>query len=319
MISTHWLERRKEHWTRLETLLAGIRKDGMRALNRSELREFGLLYRQTAADLSAVREDPASRQYPRYLNELLGRAHNIIYAGRKSSPAAIFRFYARDYPAIFRRLLPYTMTAVTLFAGAAVLGVVLTVVYPEFMHAILGPRMVETIERKQMWTHSVLSMKPLASSAIMTNNLSVSFVAFAAGILAGLGTIYLVLFNGLLLGVIGAACWMSGMSLALWSFVAPHGVLELPAIFISAGAGLRLGRALLFPGTLSRRDSLAVGGAEAVRLLVGAIPMLIVAGVVEGFFSPLQIGAEFKFTLSAALLLLLVLYLGSGTTANAAP
>lgn len=239
----------------------------------------------------------------------LARAHNTIYAGGKSSPAGVVNFYRREYPAIFRRLIAYPAMALALFAAGAVLGALLTVVYPEFMHKFLGPRMVETIERREMWTHSVLAIRPLASSFIMTNNLSVAFLSFASGMTAGLGTLYLMVFNGVMLGVIGAACWMSGMSLKLWSFVAPHGVLELPAIFIAGGAGLRVGEALLFPGVRSRRDALSTGGADAVRLLLGAIPILVVAGVIEAFFSPLDISAAFKFAMAAALSVLLAAYL----------
>jgi uncharacterized membrane protein SpoIIM required for sporulation len=309
MISTYWIEKRKEHWDRLESLLASVEKNGIAALHRSDLRELGLLYRQSATDLSALREDPGGQQYARYLNQLLGRAHNTIYSARKSSPMAIYRFFRDEYPAIFRRLFAYTGLATVLFIAGALLGTALTATRPEFMHRILGPAMVNTIERREMWTHSVLSMKPLASSGIMTNNMSVSFVTFAFGITGGLGTIYLMFFNGMMLGVIGVACGFAGMSVPFWSFVAPHGVLELPAIFIAGGAGLRLAQALLFPGVLPRRDSLAVGGADAVRLLVGAIPLLVVAGIIEAFFSPTEVPATFKFTFAAAMFTLLVLYL----------
>src|SRR5258708_34248414 len=113
-----------------------------------------------------------------------------------------------------------------------------------------------------MWTHSIVSIKPQASSAIMTNNLSVSFMAFASGITAGIGTLYLLFFNGIMIGVIGTACANYGMSVPLWSFVSPHGVLELPAIFIAGGAGLRLARPLLFSGELSVPGARARGGLE---------------------------------------------------------
>jgi uncharacterized membrane protein SpoIIM required for sporulation len=103
--------------------------------------------------------------------------------------------------------------------------------------------MMETIERREMWTHSIVTIKPVASSGIMTNNLSVAFAMFAMGITAGLGTIWMMVVNGLMIGVIGAATWRAGMALQLWSFVAPHGVLELPAIFIAGGAGLDRSRA----------------------------------------------------------------------------
>jgi len=311
MISNHWLQRHKDDWQRLESLLDDISKRGLRNLSRTELRELGLLYRQTATDLSALREDPGSQHFSRYLNQLLGRAHNIIYSGKKSSPASIFRFYQKEYPRIFRRMILYSALATALFVSGAIGGGILTVASPDFMRQFLGPAMVDTIERKQMWTHSVVAVKPYASSTIMTNNMSVSFMAFASGITAGLGTLYLLVFNGVMMGVIGAACWMAGMSQQLWSFVAPHGVLELPAIMIAGGAGLRLAQALLFPGVLSRRDSLATGGIEAVQLLVGVIPMLIIAGSIEGFFSPSNAPVASKYLVAAGMFALLVAYLNS--------
>jgi uncharacterized membrane protein SpoIIM required for sporulation len=143
----------------------------------------------------------------------------------------------------------------------------------------------------------------------MTNNMSVGFTTFALGITAGLGTIYMMAFNGLLIGVIGMACWLSGMSVQLWSFVAPHGVLELPAIFIAGGAGLRVAQGLLFPGLLSRRDSLARAGVEAVQLLLGTIPILIIAGLIEAFVSPTGLPVALKFSMAGALFVLLGAYL----------
>ena len=160
-----------------------------------------------------------------------------------------------------------------------------------------------------MWTHSVVTIKPLASSGIMTNNLSVAFSTFALGITAGIGTIWMLAVNGVLIGVIGAATWKAGMALQLWSFVAPHGVLELPAIFISGGAGLEIARGLLFPGFLPRRQSLAQAGGRGARLLLGTIPMLVVAGVIEGFFSPSAAPVAMKFILAGALFAALLAYL----------
>src|SRR4029077_12290254 len=120
---------------------------------------------------------------------------------------------------------------------------------PEYVRGFLGPGMMSTIEKREMWTHSVVAAAPQASSFIMTNNMTVSFVTFAGGITGGLWTLFQLFFNGMLIGVIGGAWGLNTMSVKLWSFVAPHGVLELPAIFIAGGAGLRLARALLFPGT----------------------------------------------------------------------
>jgi uncharacterized membrane protein SpoIIM required for sporulation len=309
MISVSWIKKRQAYWEKLESLLTRVKKQGLHTLSRSELRELGLLYRQTATDLSAVRGDASSVQQSRYLNQLLGRAHNAIYSGQKKTVGGIWQFYRREYPRIFRRYLPYTAAATAIFFLGALAGTFFTLSDPDYMRQFLPPSIVTSIERHEMWTHSIVSIKPQASSAIMTNNISVSFMTFAAGITAGIGTIYMLFFNGMMLGVIGVACANYQMSGALWSFVLPHGVVELPAIFIAGGAGLRLAQALMFPGVLSRRDSIATGGTDAVRLLVGVIPMLIVAGTIEAFFSPSGTPAYLKFLAAIALFMLLIAYL----------
>jgi len=312
MISVSWLKKRQPYWSRLESLLGEIKGHGLHSLGRNELRELGLLYRQTATDLAAVRGDSSSVQQARHLNQLLGRAHNQLYAGQKKTVSGVVRFFRDEYPAVFRQFLPYTLTATAIFALGALAGMFMTLSHPDFMREFLGPHMIATIEKHKMWTDSIVSVKPQESSFIMTNNMTVSFVTFAAGITGGIGTLYLLFFNGVMLGVIGVACGLNQMSVPLWSFVAPHGVLELPAIFIAGGAGLRLAQALLFPGPWSRRDSLAQGGRDSARLLVGVIPMLIVAGTIEGFFSPSSAPVFLKFLLAGALFTLLILYLSRG-------
>jgi uncharacterized membrane protein SpoIIM required for sporulation len=169
--------------------------------------------------------------------------------------------------------------------------------------------MIESIEQHKMWTDSIVTIKPVASSEITTNNLSVSFMTFAMGITAGIGTLWMILLNGLLIGVVGTACWQAGMSLSLWSFVAPHGVLELPAIFIAGGAGFGIARGLLFPGALPRAESLVRAGKRSGKLFFGSIPMLLVAGLIEGFVSPSHLPAALKFGLAAALFTMLTIYL----------
>jgi uncharacterized membrane protein SpoIIM required for sporulation len=320
MISTRWLEKRKPHWSKLESLLNQSARDGLKSLSRSDLQELSLLYRQTAADLAAIREDRSSVHFARYVNQLLVRAHNTIYSGHRASPLAALSFFWDTYPAVFRRLLKHCLLAVLIFAIAGIVGAALTYQNPDFKVKLLGPQMVETIDRHEMWTHSIVGIKPLASSAIMTNNMSVGFTTFALGITAGLGTIYMMAFNGLLIGVIGMACFLSGMSLQLWSFVAPHGVLELPAIFIAGGAGFRIAQGLLFPGVLPRRDSLAKAGLEAVQLILGTIPILIIAGLIEAFVSPTALPIPLKFSMAGALFVLLNVYLfGVGRKKENAP
>jgi uncharacterized membrane protein SpoIIM required for sporulation len=309
ILSNQWIAKRRPHWDRLAELLALSDRNGLAQLSRAELQEMALLYRQVAADLSVLRQDATARTYAEHVNHLLARAHHIIYSGRKTSVATLFRFLRDEYPAIFQRNIRYVVASLLVSVAWGALGAVLTSARPEFMRHFVGPQMIETMERHEMWTKSVVSIAPMASSYIMTNNLTVSFVTFASGIAFGLGTFFYLYVNGMMLGVIGAACHQYGMSIALWSFVAPHGSLELPAILIAGGAGFRLGHSMLFPGSLRWRDSVAQGGMEATRLVSGVIPMLVIAGSLEGFFSPSNAPVWLKFTVGGLLFTLLLLWL----------
>jgi uncharacterized membrane protein SpoIIM required for sporulation len=267
------------------------------------------LYRQTASDLATVREDVTSNQLTFYLNQLLGRAHNLIYMGHKQKISGLVRFYTETFPQVFRETFPQTFLAFLIFTVTGVATWAVTIHDPAFAHRMLGPEMMATIEKREMWTKSIVTIKPLAASGIMTNNLAVCFTTFAMGITAGIGTIYMMFTNGMLIGVIGAATRQAGMALQLWSFVAAHGALELPAIFISGGAGLEIARGMLFPGLLPRRESLALAGGRAARLMIGIVPMLVVAGIIEGFLSPSGLATPLKFLLSSVLLVALTTYL----------
>jgi uncharacterized membrane protein SpoIIM required for sporulation len=311
MNTSLWLKKRKPYWDRLEELIRQSGRTGLSQLTARELRETGLLYRQVAADLATVREDPRNQRMAEYLNRLLGAAHNLIYLGRRTSPSGILDFYRRGFPRIFRETMSYTMAAFVLFLLGALAGMLATLADPAFTRYLLGHQMTDTIARRQMWTHSIVGIQPLASSSIMTNNITVSLSAFATGFTV-LGTVYMMVFNGLMIGVIGAACWQASMSVDLWSFVAPHGALELPAIFVAGGGGLLIARGLLFPGLLSRREAIQYYGGQGVRLALGTIPMLVVAGLIEGFFSPSEAPVPLKFAVSAAMGLGLYLYLRLG-------
>jgi len=309
ILSNQWILKRRPHWDRLAFLLAQSDASGLGQLSRAELQEMALLYRQVAADLSVLRQDSTSRTYTQYVNQLLARAHHIIYSGRKTNLRTLFLFLRDEYPAIFQRQIGYVAASLLVSVAFGVLGAVLTTVRPEFMRHFVGPEMIATMERHEMWTKSVVSVAPMASSWIMTNNLTVSFVTFAGGIVFGLGTFLALFQNGIMLGVIGAACHHYDMSLALWSFVAAHGSLELPSIIIAGGAGFRLGHAMLFPGALRWKESVARGGIEATRLVSGIIPLLVIAGTLEGFFSPSAAPVWLRFTVGGMLFALLNLWL----------
>lgn len=312
MITHLWIEQRKHNWSRLETLLDEVQRKGLESLTRRDLRDLGLLYRQSAADLSTVRADPTAGALETYLNRLVSRAHNFVYSGRAISFGSLWQFLVHGYPRLLRRRLPYIWLSTALLLGGFGLGMLITLVRPDFAPLMLGPAMMDKINQHKMWTDAVLSMKPQAATGIMTNNISVCFTTFAAGITAGLGTVYLLFNNGLQIGTVLACCAQHGMAGSLLAFMVSHGALEIPSIVLAGAAGLRIGAGILFPGQLRRRDSIARAGAEAAQLVSATIPLLIIAGIFEGFLSPTHAPVALKCAVGAVLFTCLVLWWSEG-------
>src|SRR5262249_15021553 len=150
------------------------------------------------------------------------------------------------------------------------------------------------LERHDLWTHIPAPERPYAATAIMTNNIQVTFLAFAGGSLLGLLTVIVLVLNGVNLGAIAGLCQVYGASLDLWSFVFPHGFIELTVICLGGGAGLRLADAILRPGMLSRAQSLRAAALEAVQMLLGGAGLLVIAGLIEGNISPSETPPAFR-------------------------
>jgi len=312
VLSNHWIQKRTPHWERLAALVASAGQAGgfeLKTLSRGELQELALLYRQVASDLSTLRQDKTSAALAAQVNHLLARAHHIIYSSRKSTWRNFLLFLRDGYPRVFREQRVYVFAALVMLLAGSVIAAAFTLADERFAAPILGPSIMQGVERHEMWTNSIVSVAPQTASFIMTTNLAVSFSAFAGGLLFGLGSVYLLFFNGLMLGAVAVVCQKAGMALSLWSFVAPHGSLELPAIVIAGAAGLRLGHGMLFPGIYRWGDSVARAGREAVRLVSGVIPLLVIAGTLEGFFSPSAAPVALKFSVGAALFVLLLTWL----------
>ena len=309
VLSNLWIKKRTQHWERLTTLVAAADSGRLKGLSRAELQELALLYRQVASDLSTLRQDRTSVALANQVNHLLARAHHIIYSSRRSSWRSLFLYLRDGYPRVFRQQIGYVFSSAVVFLLGTLLAAAFTMANPRFAPPIVGPNVMAGIEQHEMWTQSIVSVAPQAASGIMTNNLTVSFMAFAGGLLFGFGSVYLLFFNGLMLGAVAVACQQAGMAIPLWSFVVPHGSLELPAIVIAGAAGLRLGQGMLFPGIYRWKDSVARAGAEAVRLVSGVIPMLFIAGCLEGFFSPSAAPVALKFSVGGTLFLLLLIWL----------
>ena len=302
----NFLEARLSKWKRLEELTARVSRLRLKNLSGEEVREFGRLYRRTAADLAIAREEVTDKRLVNYLNYLVGRAHGAIYRSESSGFGVFINFFRYDFPAIFRKTFPFTLTAFIAFILATAFASVVCL-FDEGFADHIAPGMRQDIIGHHNWTDAINSANPLASTSIQRNNITVTFYAFAGGVLAGAGTLLVLVQNGLLLGMVLSLCFRY----RFWEipiFVSAHGVIELTAIFISGGAGLLIGKALLMPGDLRRVDALVENGRLAIKLVLGCIPMLLIAGLIEGFISPAHVPPSFKFSVSAMSAVVMIIY-----------
>lgn len=304
---------RRPRWARLENLVEALEKGRARDFDTRDLIDVSRLYREVTADLARLQAFRVGENPPHdleiHLNHLVARAHAQIYRHPSPGLYGLWQFFRTTFPETFRKKVPFTLLAVFIFSIGSLFGFFSTLSDDGFPALLVPPDLIERVEEGEVWFDSILSIKPLASSVIMTNNISVSFLAFSLGMTFGIGTTYILAFNGLMLGTLAGLCHINGLDVPFWSFVLVHGVIELAAIFIAGGAGLILASALILPGDLPRKDALVKRGREAIRLVLGCVPLLVVAGIVEGFLSPAQVPSGLKFLLAGILFCLLMLYL----------
>ena len=278
----------KGDWEALSHLLDRSQRD-MRGMSESQVRDLARLYRAATSDLALAQRDFPRNEVAVYLNQLVARAHAVVYRSEPLALKRLWRFAAAGFPRLFRETRTFTFIAAVLFLIPAIASGIGTYVEPEMATLLLPPeahRLIGIVEDKELWIDIPVEKRPYASSFIMTNNIRVSFLAFASGLTAGLMTVWVLFMNGLIIGTLTGLTASHGIGFELWTFVIGHGVIELSVIFISGGSGLMLGWAILRPGLLRRRDALAQAARKAVYLLLGAVPWLVVAGTIEGFISP---------------------------------
>lgn len=306
-----WIARKESSWKQLESLLRKAETRGLRSLSAEEVQELSSLYRSVSADLARAQTTQVSQTLIQTLRGLTSRAYSQVYQGaRQQEWRSVLEFYRWGLPAVLRSTFPYTLFATTLFGVGALVAWCLAWQDPSFMPLVVPSHIIEQVrDRGELWMGNIVGVEPLASSGIMVNNLLVSFRAVAGGITGGLFTAWVMLLNGVMIGAIATLVGQNHLAYPFWAFVFPHGSLELPAIFLAGGAGLLIARALLFPGRYRRVEALKLYGSQAAQLVYGIIPMLVIAGTIEGFFSPSPIvPAPLKYLVGMLLFAGLIAY-----------
>jgi uncharacterized membrane protein SpoIIM required for sporulation/uncharacterized RDD family membrane protein YckC len=258
--------------------LAKLSPEGIESLMQS--------YQQILADLARARSMKTDRATVQYLNKLAILGHQLLYqnveTSEKKESSLFFRF-----PEIVRAHIgPVILSAILVFVPAMI-AYCAVLNNPVLGYELVPDEFIDFAPAKADNIHKIPSItRPMAASSIITNNIQVTFLAFALGITAGIGTCYVLISNGVHLGAIAAWMQLHGNAYALWGWIMPHGATEFLAIILSGGAGLVLADAILRPGSLNRREALKKAAKTVVVIELGCIGLLVVAGLIEGFISP---------------------------------
>jgi uncharacterized membrane protein SpoIIM required for sporulation len=322
MVAEEFVTTKRPGWERLETLLKRIRRSRLQSLEADELYELGRLYRQATSDLAVARRDWPAHPVVQYLNGLVGRAHGEIYRNEATTWRRLRDFVVLRFPQVWRQSWPFMLVSFLFFAIPTLIAFVVSYLDPTQASLLFPPAeaIVEDIKAQHEWWRSINDQgRGSSATLIMTNNILVAIKAFAGGILLGLYAMYALIFNGLMLGTIAGLSQFYGFASRLWTFVAPHAPIELSVIFFAGGAGLQMGYAIVHPGLLTRSAALRVAAERAVVIMIGCVPLLIIAGLIEGFISPSYLPLWVKLAVSAGTGVALYAYLlGTGRELRAA-
>lgn len=313
---------RSPRWNAFAATLADAQQNGLGSLGESGVRDFVSEYRDLASDLARLRTASQGRDTPElfYLSRLLAGAHNLLYRGKSVTLADVMRVIAVEAPREVRRSWRPILVSAALLFGPAAIAYSAVVTQPSvastFIPAGMLDRAEEGVRRAREKTGYIPDpqiFRPMMASQIIANNIQVTFGVFAFGVTAGIGSLVLLVLNGVSLGGVLGLYKSKGILSLIIAFVAPHGVLELSAVCIAGGAGFLLAAAILLPGPRTRRRALVENGRRAIRLVAAACVLLLVAGTLEGFVSPIpNWPLNAKLAVSAATFVLLVIYLSSG-------
>ena len=281
-------------------------------------------YRRVCQQLGLARRRGYSPQLVARLQELMQRGHAVMYRPPLPRWQRMFEFFLADMPRLVRAEAGVMWASLALFAIPLVVAFVGVQVKPELIHTVMGAQQVAEMEA--MYDPEAARLGRAAESDLMMfghyifNNISIGLRTFASGLLAGVGPVLTLAFNGVIIGGVAGHLQAAGHGEPFWRFVAGHAAFELSAIVIAGGAGLRLSLDLIAPGRRRRVDALVEGGRRGARLCLGVFVMLVDAAFIEAFWSSIGwIPAWGKYSVGGALWVLVIAWLWFGGRDRHAP
>jgi uncharacterized membrane protein SpoIIM required for sporulation len=286
--------------------------------------EMPARYRHVCQALALAADRQYSPELVDRLNRLALRGHGVLYRNRRRETQYVLEFMLGGFAALVRREWRLVAASAIVFFGPFLALIAVLQVYPEFVHYLLEPGQIASFHEMYDPGNARLGMRGADTNLYMFgfyiwNNVRIGFQTFAGGLLAGVGSLWFLASNGVMIGAVAGYLTQVGFGRTFWSFVAGHSAPELLAIVLSGAAGLRLGMAVIAPGNASRRAALVAAAKPAVRLMYGAALMFMLAAVIEAFWSPnTVVPFEAKLAVGVALWTAFLLYFAFAGTARAA-
>ena len=272
-----------------------------RSLDAEKLSRIGLSYQQLCQLYAYLSTFYPESGPARRAAQLVRTGRRMIYSNRLSVFNRPKETFLKRVSMSFHCVRVYCLVAGLFAVSSGVIAALLIQINPEMSWYFLSEEAAERLSQGHIWTDQIQGLSSFSSSRIMTNNIQVTFIAFAMGITAGIGTVLILIINGALLGGIFSALSYYDMAMRLFDFVVGHGFLEISVIIVAAGCGLYLGDAILHPGSRTRKRALQDHGRVVVELIIFNVVCLVVAGIVEGYISPYPIPFLIKLLLGVLL------------------
>lgn len=315
-----FIRQRRGDWQELERLLLRMQARRMSRWEGRDITTLSRLYRSVCYDLSLVQSREWGLRLEQYLNDLVAQGHNCLYRSPPRSLETAIEFLCAGFPRLVRQRWQFFLVAFLLFFGPLLISFAVASVDPVSAEKLVAR---ETLEESRKGYASELYSKmdrdyaeerSAMAGFYVWNNVGIAFQCFAFGAFAGVGTVVVLLFNGISIGTVMGFNLYHGNANNFLSFVISHGSFELIAIVVAGAAGLLLGWGMIHPGERSRRDSLQVHGLDAIKLAAGAGFMLVIAAIIEGYWSPLPIAPMIKYVVGATLWFVVFAYLAFAGT-----
>lgn len=306
-----FVKQHRQDWKRLEQLLTTLHKR-KRHRTGADIDQFDQLYQKAAQHLSYSQTYFPNEEVTAYLNGLVSKSHNLLYKDQVSSVKQIREFFGTKFVGLLLEQWKFVLAAMGLFVFGGLAAFISVMIDPLHLYAVLPSNVAQAVDPDQVGkTHETVDASYM-SAEIMTNNIQVGILAFAGGITFGILTVYLLIYNGIMIGALAALFLHYGKSYVFWAYIVPHGMIELTAIFIAGGAGLLMGYKLFVPGPYSRGYQLKQQAKRSVQLLLGTIPLFIIAGIIEGFITPSALSLGTKYIVAILTVAGLIVYITCG-------